>query len=48
MQKYADRILGDKRKSTYKNAKSTEDKYNSLTNADKKEICNFNAQNIII
>lgn len=41
MQKYADNTLGYKRKSTYKNAKSTEDKYNSLTNADKKEICNY-------
>lgn len=41
IQKYADSTLGYKRKSAYKNAKSTEDKYNSLTNADKKEICNY-------
>lgn len=41
IQSFANEILGNSRDEEYSSAKESEDRYNNLTNAEKKEICNF-------
>lgn len=41
MQAFADSLLGANRKDSYSEAIENQDRYNNLTNAEKKEICNY-------